>query len=88
MTVAGKTASMALVVASVIASGGCHAKPDLEDRCHDIAEHWRKVSAMPMREGDVRMFMGACMMWKASTLECMEAAMSDADIAKCREMEK
>jgi hypothetical protein len=68
--------------------GACHAKPDLEDRCHDIVEHMRKVSAMPMRDGDVHMFMGACKMWKAAMLECMEATGSDADIARCREMDK
>ena len=65
----------------------CTAKPDLETRCHLIVEHMRRVSAMPMREGDVGMFMGACKMWKESTLACMEKATNDADIAACRAME-
>lgn len=75
-----------LVVALVL--GGCHAKMDREEKCHDIVEHMRKVSAMPMRDGDVAMFMGSCKMWMQPTIDCMAASMNDADIAKCREMER
>jgi hypothetical protein len=75
-----------ILVCGAIAS--CNPKPDLEARCHDIVEHMRKVSAMPMRDGDVMMFMGACTMWKPPMLECMEATKNDADIATCKAMEK
>jgi hypothetical protein len=71
-----------------VALGACNPKPDLETRCHDIVEHMRKVSAMPMRDGDVDMFMGACMMWKPAMLACMEETKNDADIATCRSMDK
>jgi hypothetical protein len=70
------------------AVAACHPKPDLEDRCHDIVEHMRKVSAMPMRDADVAMYMGACKMWMAPMMACMEATTSDADIAKCKAMDK
>jgi hypothetical protein len=65
----------------------CHPRPDIEDECHDIVEHMRSVSAMPMRDGDVMMLMGACKMWMRPTLDCMHAAASDAEIKRCREME-
>jgi hypothetical protein len=74
-----------------VAVGGCMAacnpKPDLDTRCHDIVAHMRKVSTMPMRDGDVGMFMGACMMWKPPMLACMEETKNDADIATCRQMD-
>ena len=71
----------------IIALVACHAKPDREGQCHDVVEHMRKVSAMPMRDGDVMMFMGACKMWMQSTVDCMAATTNDDDIAKCRAME-
>jgi hypothetical protein len=73
---------------ALLALLGCHARMDREDKCHDVVEHMRKVSAMPMRDGDVGMFMGACKMWMQSTVDCMAAAANDDDIAKCRAMEK
>jgi hypothetical protein len=66
----------------------CHPKGDQDDQCHDIVAHMRKVSTMPMRDGDVDMLMGACMMWKPAMMDCMVATTNDADIAKCRAMEK
>ena len=67
---------------------GCNPKPDRKTQCHDVVEHMRKVSAMPMRDGDVMMFMGACTMWNEAMLDCMAATTNDADIATCRAMEK
>ncbi len=66
---------------------GCKAKKPMDDQCHDVVEHWRTVSTMPMREGDVMMFMGACPMWKQTTINCMLAARNDDQLKKCREME-
>jgi len=67
---------------------GCSPKGDKEDQCHDVVEHMRKVSAMPMRDGDVMMFMGACKMWSSKTIDCMLATKNDDDIKACRAMEK
>ena len=67
---------------------GCNPKADREDQCHDVVAHMRKVSAMPMRDADVMMFMGACAMWMQPMLDCMAATKNDADIAACRAMEK
>ena len=68
--------------------GSCNPKGDMEQQCHDAVEHWRTVSTMPMREGDVKMFMGACLMWKSATVSCIKASRNDDDIKKCRDMEK
>lgn len=80
------TKMSACVIALAVA--GCKPKADLEDQCHDVVEHMRKVSAMPMRDGDVMMFMGACVMWKPATIDCLMASKNDDDIKKCRDMEK
>ena len=77
---------MGIVLGFALAS--CKAKGDMEQQCHDAVEHWRTVSTMPMREGDVKMFMGACMMWKSATVDCIKASKNDDDIKKCRDMEK
>ncbi len=74
-----------LVVLALVA---CTPKKTKEEKCHDVVEHWRTVSAMPMREGDVMMFMGACTMWGQPTLDCLMAAKNDVEIKKCRDMEK
>ena len=66
----------------------CHPRGDQEQQCHDVVEHWRTVSTMPMRDGDVQMFMGACMMWHQATIDCMLAATNDDEIKACRPMEK
>ena len=79
---AGCMATMALL------AGSCNPKGDIEEQCHDVVEHMRKVSAMPLRDGDVMMFMGACKMWKRATIECLMASKNDDDIKKCRDMEK
>jgi hypothetical protein len=78
------------IAVSALAIGmfGCKPKGDMEQQCHDAVEHMRKVSAMPLRDGDVNMFMGACMMWKSATVDCVKAAQNDDDIKKCRDMEK
>jgi hypothetical protein len=68
----------------VIALGACKPKPDKETRCHDVVEHMRAVSAMPMREGDVSMVMGACTMWMDGTIDCLMAAKNDAEIDRCK----
>jgi hypothetical protein len=68
----------------VVALCACKPKADKETRCHDVVQHMRDVSAMPMREGDVSMFMGACQMWMDATLDCMMAAKNDADIDQCK----
>ncbi len=78
---------VAISCVAFAALGSCNPKPDHETQCHDIVEHMRKVSAMPMRDGDVGMLMGACAMWKQPLLDCMAATASDADIKRCREME-
>ena len=78
----------AVSAALSIAALSCHPKGDIEQQCHDAVEHWRTVSTMPMREGDVQMFMGACMMWKSATVDCIKASKNDDDIKKCRDMEK
>lgn len=66
----------------------CKAKKPMDEQCHDVVEHWRTVSTMPMREGDVMMFMGACPMWKQATIDCLLAARNDDQLKKCRDMEK
>ena len=43
----------AVSAALSIAALSCHPKGDMEQQCHDAVEHWRTVSTMPMREGDV-----------------------------------
>ena len=73
---------IAIVVGLLLCA--CRAKPDIETQCHDVVEHLRKVSAMPMRDADVSMLMGACKMWKPVMIDCMAAAAGDDDIAKCR----
>ena len=77
-----------LVMIASITVGGCRPPKDMEEQCHDVVEHMRKVTAMPMREGDVMMFMGACKMWKPVTIACLMAAKNDDDIKQCRDMEK
>jgi hypothetical protein len=78
----------ALVIAAATAAvAACNPKPDIDTQCHDIVEHMRRVTMMPMRDGDVMMLMGACKMWRPPTLACMEQTSSDADIDKCRAME-
>jgi len=68
----------------VVALGACKPKPDKEARCRDAVEHMRSVSAMPMRDGDVSMVMGACKMWMDGTIECVLAAKNDAEIERCK----
>jgi len=68
----------------LVALAACRPKPDLEARCHDIVEHLRMVSKMPMREGDVAMLMGSCTMWMEPTLACMEATKNDDDVERCK----
>jgi proline iminopeptidase len=77
----------AIAIVAVMLVAGCHPRRDREDQCHDVVDHMRKVSAMPMRDGDVMMFMGACQMWKQSTLDCMAKAPDDPGIKWCRDME-
>lgn len=77
---------MRFAIALVVVAA-CQPRADHETQCHEVVEHLRKVSAMPMREGDVAMLMGACGMWKQPMLDCMAASTSDADVARCREME-
>lgn len=78
---------LALAVSFVVVAA-CHPRPDHETQCHAVVEHLRAVSAMPMREGDVMMLMGACEMWKQPMLDCMAATSSDAEVARCRELER
>ena len=66
----------------------CTPKKPMDDQCHDVVEHWRTVSTMPMRDADVAMFMGACPMWKQATIDCLMAARNDDQLKKCRDMEK
>jgi len=40
-----------------------------------------------MRAGDEMMFMGACPMWKQTTISCLLAARNDDELKSCREME-
>jgi hypothetical protein len=73
-----------VAVVLVVALAACKSKAmDKEDRCHDVVEHVRKVTKMPMREGDVSMMMGACAMWMDDTLACLEKARNDEDIERC-----
>ena len=75
---------MVRILAVAIALCACKPKPDKDTRCHDVVEHMRDVSAMPMREGDVSMVMGACKMWPDATLECLNAAKNDAELDRCK----
>jgi hypothetical protein len=68
----------------LIALGACKPKPDKEARCREVVEHMRSVSAMPMRDGDVSMVMGACKMWMDGTLDCILAAKNDEEIERCK----
>ncbi len=79
--------AIAIGVVGVVVAAACHPKADKEDRCHDVVAHMRKVSAMPMRDGDVMMFMGACKMWSDKTIDCMLAANNDDELKACRAME-
>lgn len=72
----------------VLSLAACKPKKPMDEQCHDVVEHWRTVSTMPMREGDVMMFMGACPMWKQATIDCLMAARNDDELKKCRDMEK
>jgi hypothetical protein len=76
------------VAAVAVVLLGCKPKGDREQQCHDVVEHMRKVSMMPMRDGDVRMLMGACEMWSEPLLGCYMATKNDDDIKKCRDMER
>ena len=73
---------------ALLAVTGCKPTRTVEEQCHDVVEHMRKVSAMPLRDGDVMMFMGACTMFKQTTRDCLEVSKNDDDIKKCRDMEK
>lgn len=73
---------------ALLAMTGCKPTKTTEEQCHDVVEHMRKVSAMPLRDGDVMMFMGACVMFKQATIDCLAVSKNDDDIKKCREMEK
>jgi hypothetical protein len=68
--------------------GSCNPKGDREEKCHGVVEHMRKVSMMPMRDGDVMMLMGSCRMWSEPLFGCYMATKNDDDIKKCRDMEK
>jgi hypothetical protein len=78
----------ALRITACVVLAACSPKKDRETQCHDVVEHMRKVSMMPMRDGDVMMFMGACKMWSEPLLGCYMATKNDDDIKKCRDMEK
>jgi hypothetical protein len=73
-----------IIVMTLVA---CRARVDRKEACRELVEHVRKVSQMPMRDGDVSMMMGACEMWKQSTIDCIRAARHDDDIKRCRDME-
>src|SRR4051812_12051909 len=73
-----------ILIIGVLAISSCKPKQDVEARCHDVVEHMRTVTAMPMRDGDVMMIMGACKMWTAATLDCLLASKTDDDIKQCR----
>jgi hypothetical protein len=68
----------------LVALVACNPKPDKETRCKDVIEHIRKVSAMPMRDGDVMMLKGACEMWSDMTIDCMKMTKNDEEIAACK----
>ena len=72
---------ISLVLAALSA---CKGTPDKETRCHDVVEHMRSVTTMPMRDGDVAMMMGACKMWETATIDCLMVAKNDDDIARCK----
>jgi hypothetical protein len=65
----------------------CRAGVERKEVCHELVEHVRTVTMMPMRDGDVMMMMGACEMWKQSTIDCILVAKHDDDIKRCRDME-
>ncbi len=75
---------MRTIALIVLALAACKSKPDQQARCHDVVEHMRSVTTMPMRDGDVAMMMGACKMWEPATIDCLMAAKNDDDIARCK----
>jgi len=76
------------MVSALALTLSCRPKGDREEQCHDIVARMRKVSMMPMRDGDVMMLMGACEMWSEPLLGCYMATKNDDDIKKCRDLEK
>lgn len=75
---------MVRVACVLLALVACNPKPDRETQCKEVIEHLRKVTAMPMRDGDVAMQMGACKMWSDMTIDCMKMTKNDEEIAACK----